>query len=106
MDFSGQTLHEEFKFIGGGGATETALLAWLSRYYDPTQSASAHNPERKNFMQIRAQNGERVIQFFPFSSAKKYSATMLGLPIQDPNEPEKTILPPTARMYFKGAASQ
>lgn len=106
MDFSGNVLHEEFPFIGGGGATETALLAWLSRYYDPTQPQSAHNPNRSNFMQIRAENGPRVIQFYPFSSAKKYSATLLGLPVPDPSEPDKMILPPTARMYFKGAADR
>jgi magnesium-transporting ATPase (P-type) len=106
MDFT--TPHESWPWVGEGGATETALLSWLSRYYDPTQALAnnKHNPKKLNVMQIRTENREKVINFYPFSSAKKFSATVLGYPIQDPTDATKMTLPPKATMYFKGAADR
>jgi len=88
---------EDWKWEGDGGATEAALLSWISRY---------HETKAENIMQQRVINGGRIIQFFPFSSAKKFSAVVIGDPIPDPNDDKKMTVPPTARMYFKGAADR
>jgi magnesium-transporting ATPase (P-type) len=88
---------EDWKWEGDGGATEAALLSWISRYYETPDT---------NIMRQRVINGERIVQFFPFSSAKKFSAVVIGDAVPDAEDPSKTTIPPTARMYFKGAADR
>jgi magnesium-transporting ATPase (P-type) len=89
MDFSIQP--EDWKWVGDGGATEAALLSWLSRYHVPPKQG-------KNIMELRTQERERTMAFYPFSSAKKYSSTLMVPPgAEDPT---------VCRKYFKGAADR
>jgi len=89
MDFSIQP--EDWKWQGDGGATETALLSWLSRYHVPSRQA-------KNIMELRTQERERILAFYPFSSAKKYSSVLMVPP---GSEDQKNC-----RRYYKGAADR
>ncbi len=92
MDFA--VAPEDWKWEGDGGATEAALLAWLSRY---------HEPPKRNIMQLRFDNRERIVHFYPFSSAKKFSSVIIADP--DPSIPEGQ-LPSKGRQYYKGAADR
>jgi len=91
MDFS--VPPEDWKWEGDGGATESALLAWLSRYYEPPRS---------NIMRLRVENEKRVMQFFPFSSAKKHSSVIMQMHEPDEQHPVGT----NCRRYYKGAADR
>jgi len=84
---------EDWKWEGDGGATESALLAWLSRY---------HEPPRPNIMQVRAANQNRVLKFYPFSSAVKQSAVIMQMQTPDEQHPLGT----NCRKYYKGAADR
>jgi len=84
---------EDWKWEGDGGATEAALLAWLARY---------HMPPNMNIMQLRHANRDRIAQFYPFSSSKKFSSVIIANP--DPSAPE--TLPSIGRQYYKGAADR
>jgi Ca2+-transporting ATPase len=89
MDFSVQP--EDWKWQGDGGATEAALLSWLSRYHVPPKQG-------KNIMELRSQERERTMAFYPFSSAKKYSSVLMVPPGSDD--------PTRCRKYYKGAADR
>ena len=87
MDFN--VIPEDWKWEGDGGATEAALLAWLSRYHLPSEG----NP---HIMDIRVRERERTMQFYPFSSAKKVSSVIMQVGA-DPTD---------CRRYYKGAADR
>lgn len=76
---------EDWPWEGDGGATESALLSWLSRYH-----------RKPHIMELRRVNPERILQAYPFSSQNKYSAVVMRLEEKDE----------TARQYYKGAAER
>ena len=80
---------EDWRWEGDGGATESALLSWLSRYHMP--------PTGTNIMDLRVAARERTMQFYPFSSAKKYSSVIMLTESMDTAQ---------CRRFYKGAADR
>lgn len=82
---------ENWKWEGDGGATESALLSMVARYYYPfTEKYDSNNPNIKqeiiqdiehfttNIMQQRKVNHPRIVKYYPFSSIKKYSSVIIA----------------------------
>ena len=93
---------EDWRWEGDGGATEAALLSWLSRYHDPSvPQPEGKNRKPRNIMQLRVDNRMRTIKFYPFSSAKKYSSVVIA-----DGATSVESLPPIGRRYYKGAADR